>query len=72
MIGIKHIHSKNIVHGDIKLSNIMIKKSGQIKVIDFGYSTILTSDDQLITNYSGTPVYLAPEIVANKPFDGIF
>jgi serine/threonine protein kinase len=48
----------------------MIKKSGAIQIIDFGYSTILSSEDEVIKSYSGTPVYLAPEIVNHKPFDG--
>jgi serine/threonine protein kinase len=49
----------------------MIKRCGQIKIIDFGYSTILGTQDQLIDSFSGTPVYLAPEIVGQSPFDGM-
>ena len=71
LLAINHMHKSNIVHGDIKLSNVVIGKAGNLQVIDFGYSTIFKDLPELITSYSGTPVYLAPEIVNRKPFDGI-
>lgn len=70
LICVEFIHSKDIVHGDIKLSNVVIQESGQVKIIDFGYSTVLAGKDELVRSYSGTPVYFSPEIVKQKPFDG--
>lgn len=64
------MHQNLVVHGDIKLTNIMIDSKRRVKVIDFGYSTQLADSLQLIENYSGTPVYLAPEIIRKTPYNG--
>ena len=64
------VHSKLVTHGDIKLSNIMIDSPQRLRLIDFGYATSLSSETDLVTNYSGTPVYLSPEILRKKPFNG--
>jgi serine/threonine protein kinase len=68
---VRHLHQQGIVHGDIKLANIMIDSQCQIKVIDFGYSSKVDSPRDLIQNYSGTPVYLSPEIIKRTPYNGI-
>lgn len=65
---IGHLHSKNIIHRDIKLENIMIEESGYLKLIDFGVSKKLTSQAQAQT-LVGTDQYMAPEIVCGKPYD---
>ena len=58
--GLKYIHSKNIVHRDIKLSNIIIEKDTFIpKIIDFGLSCFVES----CKGISGTPNYLPPELL---------
>jgi serine/threonine protein kinase len=38
--GMEHLHSKNIVHGDLKPSNLLVGKSGSLVVTDFGLSSI--------------------------------
>ncbi|CAD8052225.1 unnamed protein product [Paramecium primaurelia] len=61
---LKHLHSHNIIHRDLKLDNIMFKTKGDIKslkLIDFGYATFL-SDTKNMNFRCGTPGYVAPEI----------
>ena len=63
ILGIKHIHSKNIVHRDIKLENILIDLNNRVKICDFGIGVILNSEDELLYDQCGTPMYMAPEII---------
>lgn len=60
--GISEAHSNQILHGDIKPSNIIIDHDGRVKIIDFGVSAIgiesVHSKDQSIT---GTSAYMSPE-----------
>ena len=66
ILGIKHIHSKNIVHRDIKLENILIDLNNRIKICDFGIGVILNSEDELLYDQCGTPMYMAPEILLSS------
>ena len=69
MEGIKYIHSRNIVHRDIKLENILIDLNNNIKICDFGVSKKIHCDS-ILEDQCGTPVYMAPEIIANEGYRG--
>lgn len=58
--GMVMMHRRNIFHGDLKPNNIMLSKSGHVKVIDYGLAWIKGQDKQRI---QGTPEYMAPEQV---------
>ena len=60
--GVEHLHSRNVVHRDIKLDNILINKQGNHIVIgDFGLSNFCLPG-QLLETHCGSPEYAAPEI----------
>ena len=61
-------HQRHIVHGDVKPSNFLIDKYGRVKICDFGLSH-MKSDDEKDSNYAGTLLFIAPEILKRKPFD---
>ena len=69
MEGLKYIHSKNIVHRDIKLDNILIDLSNTIKICDFGVSREILPGD-IMHEHCGTPAYIAPEIFKNNGYEG--
>jgi serine/threonine protein kinase len=53
--------SFDIVHGDIKPSNVLTTESGSVKLSDFGLATRLSASATNAEGISGTPDYLAPE-----------
>ncbi len=65
MDALYHIHSQNIVHRDIKLDNILIDLSNNIKICDFGVSRQIKRGET-IKHQCGTPAYIAPEILKNE------
>ncbi|RKY24869.1 MAG: hypothetical protein DRP62_02710 [Planctomycetota bacterium] len=62
--GLNAMHREGFVHCDIKPNNILINKSGSIKIIDLGQSCKIGTRKQRI---QGTPDYIAPEQVKRKP-----
>ena len=70
ILGIQHIHSKNVVHRDIKLENILIDFNNNVKICDFGIGRVLKSTDELLYDKCGTPMYMAPEIILANEGNG--
>lgn len=60
--------SKNILHRNLKPSNVLLGREGNIKIGDFGESRIL-SGGETASKFVGTFYYLAPEIIKNQPYD---
>lgn len=64
--GIKYIHDNNIIHRDLKLTNIFISFDNIIKIGDFGLASNIYD---LNFEEVGTSSYIAPEILENKEYD---
>lgn len=64
---IKYMHSKGIIHRDLKMGNIFLDKDMNVKVGDFGLAALLMSGKDMTavrrTTLCGTPNYIAPEIL---------
>lgn len=61
--GLEAIHSKNIIHCDIKPNNLLINADGQLKLADFGLARCMTDPSRELSNQAFTRWYRAPEIL---------
>lgn len=68
LLSLQHVHSRSILHRDLKTQNIMLcKKKKVVKVGDFGISKVLNSKSKAHT-VVGTPCYISPELCEGKPY----
>ncbi|KAF1791673.1 Protein kinase, ATP binding site [Phytophthora cactorum] len=63
------LHSNRIIHRDMKPQNILIGSRQQIKLCDFGFARAIAHDTSLLRSIKGTPLYMAPELVQEKPYN---
>ncbi len=60
----RYLLSNNIIHRDIKPQNIMMIDKNNIKLTDFGFAKIFSSEeDKMAQTICGSPIYMAPEII---------
>lgn len=71
VFGLGHIHSRSVLHRDIKLDNILLDADGSVKICDFGVSKITVKGNK-IKEQCGTPAYIAPEVISNEGYDGYY
>ncbi|CAK6953717.1 serine/threonine-protein kinase 36 [Scomber scombrus] len=64
-----YLHSHRILHRDMKPQNILLGKSGVLKLCDFGFARAMSVSTLVLTSIKGTPLYMSPELVEEKPYD---
>ena len=64
-----YCHRNSIVHRDLKIENILISKTGDIKIIDFGLSNLFSPKHHLKT-FCGSLYFAAPELLQAKQYIG--
>jgi protein-serine/threonine kinase len=69
ILALEYLHSRKMLYRDLKPPNILIDKTGHIKLTDFGLSKIFKSKNDKAYTICGSPNYLAPEILTNKGYD---
>ncbi|CAD7000528.1 unnamed protein product [Ceratitis capitata] len=73
MSAVEYIHSKNVVHRDIKCENLLLDETFTLKLIDFGFARkdTRTTDQQVILSktFCGSYAYASPEILKGIAYD---
>jgi len=68
---LEHIHSKRMLHRDLKPDNVLLSAGGhEVKVTDFGLACVASSDASAgVQSRAGTLTYASPEKASSKPYD---
>jgi serine/threonine protein kinase len=61
--GMVHMHRRQVCHADLKPNNVMLSRTGDVKIIDFGLAWVKGESKGRL---QGTPEYMAPETAKNK------
>ena len=64
-----YLHSNRIIHRDMKPQNILIGARKVVKLCDFGFARAMSSNTMVLTSIKGTPLYMAPELVQEQPYN---
>ncbi len=66
ILGLEYCHTNNVVHRDIKPENLVLDSKGYVKITDFGVAKVTHNKIVGSTETSGTPGYMAPEVMCSQ------
>jgi len=67
-----YLHSMRIIHRDMKPQNCLLMSAARgssVKLCDFGFARSMSVRTLAVTSIKGTPLYMAPEVVQERPYD---
>lgn len=67
--GLSYLHSKKIVHRDVKSENMLLDTRRNLKIADFGVARVEAQNPRDMTGETGTLGYMAPEVLDGKPYN---
>ncbi|KAG6865846.1 hypothetical protein C0991_011178 [Blastosporella zonata] len=67
LVGLSYLHKVPIIHRDIKAANILVTATGKVVICDFGVSALLATSSSKRNTLTGTPHWMAPELLQNLP-----
>ncbi|KAF7315354.1 STE/STE20/YSK protein kinase [Mycena indigotica] len=67
LVGLSYLHKVPVIHRDIKAANVLVTVTGKVLICDFGVSALLTTTGSKRNTMTGTPYWMAPEVVQTVP-----
>lgn len=64
-----YLHLNRIIHRDMKPQNILIGAGSVVKLCDFGFARAMSTNTVVLRSIKGTPLYMAPELVREQPYN---
>ncbi|XP_014480493.1 PREDICTED: serine/threonine-protein kinase fused [Dinoponera quadriceps] len=64
-----YLHSNRVLHRDLKPQNVLLEANGVAKLCDFGFARSMSTGTHVLTSIKGTPLYMAPELIEECPYD---
>ena len=65
---LRFVHSRKILHRDLKAQNVFVGTDGNVRLGDFGVSKLLESTSDLARTKVGTPYFMSPELCESRPY----
>lgn len=69
VLALNYLHGQKVVHRDMKPQNVLVAAHDIIKLCDFGFARVMSTQTTVLTSIKGTPLYMAPELVRERPYD---
>ncbi|XP_060529855.1 serine/threonine-protein kinase fused [Cylas formicarius] len=66
---LNYLHSNRVLHRDLKPQNILLDVNNKAKLCDFGFARNMSTGTHVLTSIKGTPLYMAPELIDEQPYD---
>lgn len=64
-----YLHQNRVIHRDMKPQNVLLGSSSRVMLCDFGFARAMSQHTRVLTSIKGTPLYMAPELVQELPYD---
>lgn len=69
VLSLHYVHQRKVLHRDVKTQNVFLTSDNVVKLGDFGIARTLSNTYDQAKTFVGTPYYLSPELILERPYD---